>query len=878
MNKNFLFLLMSFLVLSVQASELSRFSTAGFFELAETGRSVTTMNAGWRMLKGKASKAYTVEFKDTNWQKVNLPNGLELLPVEASGSANYQGEAWYRKHFSMDKMLKGKKLFLHFEAIMGKSKVWVNGKLLKEHFGGFLPVIVDITEDISYDKDNVIAVWADNSDDPNYPPGKSQTVLDYSYFGGIYRDCWLVSVNPVYITDPNFVDKKADGGLFVAFDDVSEKQSTILLQLNLKNENADVFNGDAFFELYSANNQKVGTVKSKLHITGNADQTIKTKLVVSNPELWSPDSPTLYHLKVLVKDKSGKIIDGYMRRIGIRSIEMKGEKGFYLNGKPSPKLMGVNRHQDFAVIGFALPNSVHWRDARKMRDAGMKIIRNAHYPQDPAFMDACDELGLFVIVNTPGWQFWNNNGTFEQFVYSDIRSMVRRDRNHPSVIFWEPVLNETKYPDYFAKKTNDIVMEEFPFRYCYTASDEHAKGSEYFPIHYGIPKPGKNNPTKTYFTREWGDNVDDWSSHNSTSRVSREWGEQPMLIQAINYANPPFSHSSYNSIFSQPAYYFGGCLWHSFDHQRGYHPDPFYGGIMDAYRQPKTSYYMFQSQRNPIVKLPLADSGPMVYVANIMSPFSNNDVTVFSNCEQVRLIVFDKDTSLYTLAKKDNGIPYPVINFKNKIDFMSMKKLHREQKQSQTSIVAEGLMDGKVVVRQKVMPSRKPAKIMLQVDNATLSLVADGSDMVVVVARITDENGNVKRLNNSLIQFEIEGEGRFLSPPASNDIVKVEWGEAPILVQSTNKAGKITVRAHLVSEGPNRPVGGKVEITTVPTARNMNFKNAELPDSTTLNQATKIIRNEALQEKIDLLQKELNKLKLKEVEKQQTDFETTPVQ
>jgi beta-galactosidase len=836
------------------------------------------MNAGWRMLKGKSENAYTVEFKDNDWQKVNLPNGLELLPVEASGCANYQGEAWYRKHFSMDKILKGKKLFLHFEAIMGKSKVWVNGKLLKEHFGGFLPVIVDITKDISFDKENVIAVWADNSDDPNYPPGKAQTVLDYSYFGGIYRDCWLVSVNPVYITDPNFVDKKADGGLFVAFDDVSEKQSTILLQLNVKNENAALFNGNVSFELYTAANQNVGTVKSKLQINGNAEQTIKNKLVVSNPELWSPDSPTLYHLNVIIKDKSGKIIDGYMRRVGIRSIEMKGEKGFYLNGKPSPKLMGVNRHQDFAVIGFALPNSVHWRDAKKMRDVGMEIIRNAHYPQDPAFMDACDELGLFVIVNTPGWQFWNNNGTFEQFVYSDIRNMVRRDRNHPSVIFWEPVLNETDYPDYFAKKTNDIVMEEFPFRYCYTASDEHAKGNEFFAINYGMPKPGKNNPNKTYFTREWGDNVDDWNSHNSTSRVSREWGEQPMLQQAINYANPSFKQTSYNSLFELPAYFFGGCLWHSFDHQRGYHPDPFYGGIMDAYRQPKTSYYMFQSERDPKVKLPLADSGPMVYIANIMTPFSDNDVTVFSNCEQVRLISFEKDTSLYTLNKKATGIPYPVITFKNKFDFMTMKQLHREEKQAKASLVAEGLIDGKVVASQKVMPSLKPTKIVLEVDNATTSLVADGSDMVVVVARITDDNGNVKRLNNSLIQFEIEGEGRFLSPPASNNIVKVEWGEAPILIQSTNKNGKITVRAHLVSEGSQRPIGGKVEITTLPTERVMIFMDSELPDNiTVVNQATKIISNQELQEKIDILQKELNKWKLKEVEKQQTDFETTIV-
>lgn len=126
---------------------------------------------------------------------------------------------------------------------------------------------------------------------------------------------------------------------------------------------------------------------------------------VKQPMLWTPSTPTLYNLLVRVLDKEGNVIDGYRRRIGIRSIEFKGKDGFYLNGRPYGKpLIGANRHQDFAVVGNAVANSIHWRDAKKLKDVGMEIIRNAHCPQDPAFMDACDELGLFVIVNTPGWR------------------------------------------------------------------------------------------------------------------------------------------------------------------------------------------------------------------------------------------------------------------------------------------------------------------------------------------------------------------------------------------------------------------------------------------------------------------------------------------
>ena len=222
--------------------------------------------------------------------------------------------------------------------------------------------------------------------------------------------------------------------------------------------------------------------------------------------------PYLYKLHIYIKDKAGNTIDGYYRRIGIRSIEFKGKDGFWLNGKPYPyPLMGANRHQDFAVIGNALPNSLHWRDAKKLRDAGMRVIRNAHYPQDPAFMDACDELGLFVIVNTPGWQFWNDQPIFAQRVYSDIRNMVRRDRNHPSVWMWEPILNETWYPADFAKNVVDILNEEYPYPYCYAGCDVTARGHEYFPIHFTHPMNGGGgafntenlDPKISYFTREW---------------------------------------------------------------------------------------------------------------------------------------------------------------------------------------------------------------------------------------------------------------------------------------------------------------------------------------------------------------------------------------
>ena len=161
MKQNILFYLIALLFLplyEMQAAYQPEFSTAGFYELANSGREVYSMNPAWRFHKGAATGAEATDFNDRDWKMVSLPDGIEYVPTEASGCINYQGEVWYRKHFTPANELKGKKLFLHFEAIMGKSKVFVNGNLLAEHFGGYLPVVVDVTDALNWGTDNVIAV------------------------------------------------------------------------------------------------------------------------------------------------------------------------------------------------------------------------------------------------------------------------------------------------------------------------------------------------------------------------------------------------------------------------------------------------------------------------------------------------------------------------------------------------------------------------------------------------------------------------------------------------------------------------------------------------------------------------------------------------
>lgn len=868
------------LAINVSASIEPKFSTAGFYELPNTGRSAYSLNIAWRFHKGDAEHAYAKDFDDSAWEVVSVPHGLEYLPVEASGCANYQGIAWYRKHFNITPELKGKQLFVHFEGIMGKCEVYLNGELLKKHYGGYLPVIVDVTHKLKHGEENILAVKADNSDDPLYPVGKAQNNLDFTYFGGIYRDCWLVAHNEVFLTNANYENEVAGGGLFVSYDKVSEKAAIINLKAHVRNNSMRNQHISINFELKDKTGKTVMSATRKMSVKKNKAAHAQASMQLKQPMLWSPESPYLYNLDVTVNDASGKTIDGYRQRIGIRSIEFKQEDGLWLNGKPyEGKIMGTNRHQDFAVLGNAMPNTLQWRDAKKLRDAGLKVIRT-HYVIDPAFMDACDELGLFALVEVPGWQFWNNEDEiFAQRLYSDIRNMVRIHRNHASLFFWEPILNETHYPVEFAKNALKICEEEYPYPYSTVACDYGAAGYQYYKL---LLRPNEKDiqPDKTYFIREWGDNVDDWNAQNSDSRVARNWGEVPMLLQAEHYALPDYQKKHpiicYESICQKPRQIVGACFWHSFDHQRGYHADPFYGGIMDAFRQPKKSYYMFMSQREQQKTDLIAETGPMVHIAHDLTPFSPKDVTVYSNCDEVRLTVFEGGkTYTYKVDPEHKGMPFPIITFKNVYHFMDWKFRARAGKQKQNYLLAEGLIDGKVVATDKRMMAGQAHHITLRLDNEQTDLKADGSDIVTVIAEVVDKYGNVKRLNNSIVQFAIEGEGRLLGNGiAGVNPQPIQWGSAVALVQSTNKAGKIKLVAALNVPGQARPLEGVLEFTSTANNKKEIYSEKEYANtnkSQQTNEQHTVIKSD-LERENERLRKELNQLKVKEVERQQTQF------
>jgi len=881
-------------------------SVAGLFPLDGSGRLVWNFNAGWRFHLGDVASAEGKDFNDQTWQVVSTPHTVQLMPAEASGCRNYQGIAWYRKHFRMPQACQGRDVTLHFEAIMGKQTLYVNGQKVKEHEGGYLPITLNLTVlGYTVGDDLVVAIKADNSDDKTYPPGKKQMTLDFAYHGGIYRDVWLIAKQKVAITDAVEEAKVAGGGIFVHYANVTEKSAEVYVNTEVRNTDTRprtvTVENTLCAAIQSQHPQRaaIQSQQTKLHLQSGEARTITQHFTVKNPRLWSPESPYLYHLATRIKDGK-KSLDGGITRIGIRSFEFvrtddaqRRQPGFYLNGKKYHQLVGANRHQDFAYVGNAVPNSQQWRDAKRLRDAGFTIIRTAHYPQDPAFMDACDELGLFIIVATPGWQYWNKEKGWDEKVHENTRAIIRRDRNHPCVLMWEPILNETRYPQDFALQALQITKDEYPYPYRpVAAADMHSAGvAENYDVVYGWPGDDFKQQQQTtaqpaastvqagsaslsvirqpIFTREFGELVDDWYAHNNLNRASRSWGERPMLIQAMSL------WKSTQELFHTTGQFIGGCQWHPFDHQRGYHPDPYWGGIYDAFRQPKTALPMF------VATLSQPTERPMVYIAHEMTQFSEKDITVFSNCDSVRLTMYDGEhcwtqpvryVALSTQQTDDQRAGGGYAIFPDAWDFFEARDWSYTKRNWQNvKMTAEGIRGGKVVCREEKMPSRRSTKLRLRADDMGKPLVADGSDFIVIVCEVTDDLGHVRRLAKENIRFTVEGEGEIIGDASiCANPRAVEWGSAPMLLRATRQAGKIRIKAEVQFPGTHAPTPAELEIESIPYAMPMCYDansiatgtgssaaqgadNTTVPGTSTLSEA----------EKARMLQ---------EVEAQQADF------
>lgn len=784
-----------------------------------SSRQVIDMNTGWAFFRGEVDNGAQVDLDVTGWMPICLPHIMQLETKHCGGNSIYDGVGWYRRYFNMPANARDKRVVVDFEGVMTNCEVYLNGEKITEHYGGYMGFVADLTEHIDWKGTNVLIVRVSAQPDALTPPGKPQERMDFYYYSGIYRDVRMVITDKIYITDPLQEDMVAGGGQFITFPQVSAERATVHVATHVRN----LMEEDAELRLLSQLCDSVGRVVAEemtpVTVERQSGVTTEQVMLVNSPSLWHPYHPSLYTLRTQVL-KGSQVVDETSVQVGIRTIRYTAEEGFFINGEKL-YMRGANRHQSFPNVGDAASNSMQVRDVIGLKRGGYNAVRAAHYPSDPAFLDACDRYGLLVVECIPGWQFYNSDSTFIKRLYEVGRQMIRRDRNHPSVVLWETALNESRYPVSLAREIQELAHAEYPGDQMYTAGDYlgHADMEPYYDVFYkqvkGYPKNGDVMSNfledfiaiKPVFTREWGDGA------GPKPRVSLKENEEEQVRQCYSRMEQLNGNGYFDWCMLDANPNMGGhFLWNYNDYARGSEDETMFCGVVDMNRYPKFCYYMLQSMRDWSVSQPGLYDGPMVFIASYNSSeefsSSTNQITVFSNCDEVRLYrngkligtqMREERVPLYRSFVEKGGSPLFVF------DAGGYEK---------GTLKAEALVDGKVLATHSTSTPENSYRLMVDIKTDGIVPVADGSDMIPVYFKVCDRNGTLVYNSRQKIKIRVSGEGVLMGDIISRIGVnpqEVEGGVGFAFIRTTGKAGKIVVEA--VADGLE---AGKAEVQTKP--------------------------------------------------------------
>lgn len=390
------------------------------------GRVVQSFNDGWYYAAHDDNRLQEVQRNEEGWEQVHLPHTWN---TDAYSTRNYRrASSWYKKEFRTEVSQMGdKQLYLKFDAVNSLADVYLNGELLTTHKGGYSAFTIDITNKVRTDALNLLMVHVNNQND-RIPPLSG----DFTIFGGIYRNVWLISTEKQHISLTDY----ASPGVYVDLSSVSEERAEICVRGTLENRDVQHAVLKLNVEVVDAGGKTVAQSLRSVRLDAEGTFAFNERLQLENPRLWSPDSPYLYSVKVSLKDARGGVLkDKLSVPLGVRWFSVDAQDGFKLNGKPM-KLIGACRHQDQMPMGIALSDEMHRRDMQLLKDMGANFVRLAHYPQDDAVLRACDELGILVWEEVPVVDLIALGDEFRNNATNALREMIRQHYNHPSVIMW----------------------------------------------------------------------------------------------------------------------------------------------------------------------------------------------------------------------------------------------------------------------------------------------------------------------------------------------------------------------------------------------------------------------------------------------------------
>ncbi len=747
------------------------------FPLAARAAVVPDFNDLWKFHLGDLPGPEAADFPDKDWESVSLPHTarIEALVTNRKDKQQWEGICWYRKTFTLPAAATGQTVRVRFEGVMNRATLFANGVKVAENTDGYLPLVADLTSLAKSPGPITLAVRLDNMSSPETGP-KPLATLDFHLYHGIYRTASLDIRPPLHITDEILENKPASGGVFVTYPQVSAESATVSAQVHVRNSGTKAASFSVVTRLLDPSGSEIVRKETEgQSLSAGNDQAFTTLLEVRSPRLWSPRSPHLYQLEIAIVS-GGKIVDRQQVRIGIRRIGFT-PGGMLINGEKL-FLRGVNRHQEYPYIGNAVPPNAQYRDAWLIKQGGFDYVRLSHYPQSPAFMDACDELGLVTMTAIMGWQYNPATEPFYQNRVRAARELIRRDRNHPSAVMWEVSLNETAMKPDFIKRLTAAAHEEYPGEQMLTAG--WVKG---FHIKGAARQAGSTEEFKTieepaivteygdweYYAGNAGLHQESWKDLKKEDRNSRQLrgdGEIRLLQQATN-----FQEAHNENLGTQAA---GDGLWVMYDYNRGYADDLEASGAADIFRLPKFGYYFYQSQRDATEK-----QGAMAFIASYWTDKSPLDVRVFSNGDEVEL--FLNDIRIGRQKPDQNEISRNLRHapFTFKIPSFRAGELK-----------AVAYLGGKAVAEHRVKSPGAAKSMKLDIDLSGRPL-ATGGDVVFLHARIVDQNGTVVPDAALPVKFTVEGDAMIVG----GNPIAAEAGIATVLLKTGMKGGVIRLKA-----------------------------------------------------------------------------------
>ncbi len=777
-------------------------------------------NEDWLFFKGSVDSGENVTLDDSNWRKLTLPHDWAIEGPFKKGSdlrtggLPVHGVGWYRKHFNIDKSHQNKQISIEFDGAMNNSKVWLNGTYIGERPFGYIGFEFDLTPYINFGGDNVIAVQLSPEDlSSRWYPG-----------AGIYRNVRLKLKNAIHI--PQW-------GTYITTPKVTDQQATVNVETTIKNSNSSTAEVVLETTLKDKNGKIVGAVSVPLTINESSEKNVEQSIKVINPERWDIKSPTLYTAisKVLV---NGQEVDVFTSEFGIRTISFDANDGFILNGN-KVELNGVCMHHDQGPLGTAINYRAKERQMQIMQSMGVNALRTSHNPPSPELLQVCDRLGIVVIVEA--FDEWKKgkvpngyNKHFDKWHEKDLRDMIRRDHNHPSVIMWSignEILEQSEKDGWkLTKHLNDICHDQDPTR-------PTTIGFNYYPapfvnkLAYQVDVVGMNYwPLSYKEIKEQNPDIILYGSETSSLTSSRGVYHHPIEAE---FQKETHHVSSYDAIVGPPWAYppdaefdaqeqtpfsLGEFMWTGFDYLG--EPTPYAGkdnsthgrwtldwpsrssyfAPVDLAGFPKDRYYLYQSQWT---------TEPMVHVLPHWNWEGKEGKTIpvyaYTNCDEVELIVNGKSLGRKVKGVDTTDIPAEFHDFKKGM-YTSKYRLSWNVPYHPGSIKVIGYKNGKAVAEKKIKTAQSPAKMELLADRNEIN--ADGKDLSFITVKIQDKFDALCPTATNKVNFKVTGEGSLVAVGNGDQTAITSFqanyrdafsGLCLVVVKSTKKAGEIKIEA-----------------------------------------------------------------------------------